>query len=87
MVLLKRDGFKEYRILVEAKDLERSRFGGVPLSLLGSIIEHRVKGVKKVEFNSGLVIVTINPTVRQGGKLVQRGPIACENRIQAALEC
>lgn len=87
MVLLHRDGFKEYKILVEARDMESSRFSDVPSTLLGSMIKHRVKGVKKVEFNSGLMIVTINPTVRHGKKLVKRGPLACENRIKSALEC
>ena len=86
MIMLQRNGFDEYRYLVEAKDLEASRFGDTPHGLLKMIVEHRVQGVKKIEFNSGLMVVTINPKVKLGGKYVKRGPLACENRIKSALE-
>jgi len=86
MIMLQRNGFNEYRFLVEAKDLKASRFGDTPSGLLRMIVEHRVKGVKKIEFNSGLMVITINPKVKLGTKLVKRGPLACENRIKSALE-
>lgn len=79
MVLLKRDGHKTFSFLIEKRDLENSRFNGTPLNLLSSIIKLRVKGVQKIEITSGLMIVTMKP--------LDRGPIACEHRIQAALEC
>ncbi len=86
MVLLQRKP-DLYQILVEKRDLDNSEFRHLSPSMLGSLVNVRVKGVQKVEWNSGLMIVSIKPKVRRGKKTVHRGPLACENRIRAALRC